>query len=368
MESRGRGEQSAVPMATDLVAPSIGTPQSYPGTALKPQIIVRFFSSAEWEVFIREWVTGIEEDYDQVKKLGGPNDEGIDVAAFKTPHHFEGPWDCFQGKHYDRPLNFSDAFPEMLKLFAHVHAGDYVCPDSYQFLAPHGCGTGFSRLLSKPTKLRDEFLARLAKGGKTTDMYSPEDIEAARVLAEGTDFSIFRSVEVVDVIATHSKTPYHAARFARPLPARDMTAPPPEGVTNREAKYVSALVDAYSEKHPDDDFEVASLHLHDDVGEHFSRQRVAFFQADALRVYARDSVHADSFDRLQDDVYSGVVEVSESDHPDGLTRLREVLIAATQIDLSAHTLYPVIFMEDRKGICHHLANESRLGWRKLSKK
>ncbi len=368
METRERLEQLAMPMGVDLIAPPIGTPHSYPGTALKPQIIVRFFSSAEWEVFIREWATGIEEDYDQIKKLGGPNDEGVDVAAFKTPQQFEGSWDCFQCKHYEEPLNFSDAFPEMLKLFAHVHAGDYVCPDSYQFLAPHGCGTGFNRLLSKPMKLRDEFLARLAKGGKTTDTYSPDVIEAVRVLAEGTDFSMFRSVEVVDVIMTHRKTPYHAARFAGPLPERDLTAPPPESVTDREVKYVSALVDAYSEKHPESAFEVASLHLHDEVGEHFSRQRVSFFQAEALRVYARDSVHADSFDRLQDDVYSGVIEVSESDHPDGLTRLREVLIAATQIDLRNHTLYPVTFMEDRKGICHHLANESRLEWRKVPKK
>ena len=121
--------------------------------------------SGEREEFIREWAQGLDEDYIQIKQLGGPGDQGIDVAAFKSEQGLEGPWDCFQGKHFARELRPADAWAEILKVFLHVDAGDYVLPDTYQFLDPKGCGGTLNRLLSKPTKLRGGFLAALDAGG-----------------------------------------------------------------------------------------------------------------------------------------------------------------------------------------------------------
>lgn len=52
---------------------------------------IRLYSPDEWEDFIREWATALDESYVQIKRLGGAGDKGADIAAFKTDRQFEGP-------------------------------------------------------------------------------------------------------------------------------------------------------------------------------------------------------------------------------------------------------------------------------------
>lgn len=313
-------------------------------------------------MFIHEWATGLADDYVQIKRLGGPNDKGVDVAAFKTKHGFEGAWDCFQGKHYATSLTLSDAIPEMVKIFAGTVAGHYVMPDRYCFLAPRGCGPTFNRLLSTPSKLREEFLKRADASSTHMAGLPAETVEAIRDLATATDFSIFESVEILDALETHRKTPYFTGRFGGPLPSRPAVEFPPDELGDHETGYVRKLIDVYVEQQPTDPVEESALSAHPRFGEHFQRQRISFYAAEALRLYARDSVPEGTFEALQDDVHAGVVDVAEASHACGMDRLREVLKQSTQLDLSAHALVSVSRLEDRKGICHQLANDDRLSW------
>jgi hypothetical protein len=327
-----------------------------------PQQRIYFYSSDEWEMFIREWATGLADNYVQIKRLGGPNDKGVDVAAFKTNLGFEGPWDCFQGKHYATSLTLSDAIPEMVKLFAGVLAGYYVTPDRYCFLAPRGCGATLNRLLSTPSKLREEFMKRTDASSTHMAGLAVEIVERIREFAAATDFSIFESVEILDALETHRKTPYYTARFGGPLPNRPAIGMPPEEVGDHETRYVRTLVEGYIEQQPDDPVDESAPSAHPRFGGHFQRQRISFYSAEALRLYARDSVPEGTFEALQDDIYGGVIDVAEASHVCGMDRLREVLTQSTQLDLSAHALVSVSRVDDRKGICHQLANEDRLTW------
>ena len=347
---------------SDLDAPSAPAAISLSGTPVPPQQRVYFYSSDEWERFIREWATGLDAGYVQIKRLGGPNDRGVDVAAFKTPNGFEGAWDCYQGKHYADALTLSDVVPEILKLFLNACKGYYVLPDLYAFLAPKGCGSSLNRLLSSPTELRDSFLTRIEPG---TDLIAgiPDALVAAtRTMAQATDFSLFQSVELLDAIEVHRGTPYYVARFGGPLIPRPEAESPPETLGDHEARYVAQLVEVYSEKHPEESFADVHLSTHPKVGVHFQRQRISFYNAEALRLYARDSVPEGTFEALQDDIHAGVVEVAESEQESGMARLTQVLTTSGQLDLSSHTLVSVANLDDRKGICHQLANEDRLDW------
>jgi hypothetical protein len=332
------------------------------GSPVPPQQHLFFYSSTEWELFIREWATALETDYAQVKQLGGSNDRGVDVAAFKTPQGFEGAWDCFQGKHYSTSLNLSDVLPEILKLFLNFNAGHYILPDTYAFLAPQGCGSSLNRLLSRPTELRDKFLEKLETGSLLIAGLASETVQEVRALATTVDFSIFKSVELADALEVHRRTPYYTARFGGPLTPRDPAAAPPDDLAEIEARYVAQLVEVYSEKHPEDELVGTALSSHPVIGPHFQRQRFAFYCAEALRLYARDSVPEGTFEALQADVHAGVVEVAESVHATGMDRLSQVLTTSGQLDLSSHTLVSVSDFNDRKGICHQLANEDRLAW------
>jgi hypothetical protein len=352
----------AAPKLLDFPAPTVsGLPTpALRGKPVPPAQRVYFYSPDEWEVFITEWASGLS--YRQIKQLGGSGDRGVDVAAFKTDNGLEGAWDCFQAKHYNRSLNFSDAFPEMLKILHGVVAGFYCRPDRYVFVAPQGCGSTLNRLLSSPKKLREKFLEDLNKSCAATRYYPKQTLNSIRECAQSIDFSIFQSLELSEMIETHRKTPYFAARFGTALPERTVVKETPVTPSPDEAVYVKKLVDVYSEQDPASCSDIDSLSAHATYGKHFQRQRESFYSAEALRLYARDSVPDGTYELLQNDVYTGVIDTAEANHPSGLDRLRAVLTQSGQLDLSAHTLISVSTLKDRQGICHQLANADELTW------
>lgn len=359
----GAPPEEAPPELTDLEAPEVpAVTPSLSGPSMTPKQYIFFYSPDEWEQFIREWATALGTSYVQIKRLGGSNDRGADVAGFKTDKQFEGPWDCYQGKHYAEALRPSDAFPEMLKVFVSVVGGHYVLPDRYAFLGPKGCGPTLNRLLSKPTELRDWFLEQLAKEDGPASGLVEDLRDNVAMLAGETDFARFQSVELEDALETHRGTPYYVGRFGSPVPPRPSHDSPPDEVGAHEKRYVAQLMEIYAEKEPAETFAAETVSSHGKFGGHFRRQRVSFYAAEALRLYARDSVPPGTFEALQTDVYSGVVEVAEASHQSGMDRLASVLTTSGQLDLSAHALISVSSIDDRKGICHHLANEDRLTW------
>ena len=202
-----QGLRDEMASATKLVAvesPRVSDPQvSLPGLPVPPQQRIHFYSSDEWEDFIREWATGISPSYVQIKRFGGSGDKGADVAAFKFDAGLEGPWDCFQGKHYAVALTLNHAAPEMLKVFRAVLDGFYVMPDTYSFFAPKGCGTALNRLLSRPSKLKEEFLKQLEHGKPLARDLDASVIARVRTMASRVDFSMFRSVEILDALEVH---------------------------------------------------------------------------------------------------------------------------------------------------------------------
>jgi hypothetical protein len=355
---------SGVPELTDLPLPvaSDSPAPALPGSPVPPAHRIYFYSPNEWEVFIAEWATGAVVSYRQIKQLGGSGDRGVDVAAFKTDYGLEDAWDCFQAKHFDGSLTVADAFPEMLKIFHGVVDAFYCLPDQYVFVAPKGCGPTLNRLLSKPTDFQKKFLQLLDARGTATRKYDEQVLQSIRQLAESTDFSIFRSLELNEMLDVHRKTPFYAARFGTALPTRPPVGQTPETPSSVEATYVRKLVDVYNEQEPTSCTDVDSVAAHAKHGPHLQRQREAFYSAEALRLYARDSVPDGTYELLQDDVHTGVVDTAEANHPSGLDRLRAVLTQSGQLDLGAHTLISMSNFKDRQGICHQLANSDKLTW------
>ena len=347
-----------MPVPTTLVSPS----PALVGSPVPPAQRIYFYSPDEWEIFITEWATGLAVSYRQIKRIGGTGDRGVDVAAFKTARGLEDSWDCFQAKHYAGSLTLSDAIPEMLKLFRGVVDAYYVLPDQYVFVAPRGCGSSLNRLLSKPTELRKKFLEAVDSRGPATRGLDEATLQSIRDLAATSDFSMFRSLELNEMLDVHRTTPYYAARFGTALPARPPVGQTPTAPTPVEAVYVKKLVDVYNEQDPVACSDTESVTAHAKYGAHFQRQREAFYSAEALRLYASDSVPDGTFELLQGDVYTGVIDTAEADHASGLHRLRAVLSQSGQLDLGAHALISVSRIEDRQGICHQLANADRLTW------
>lgn len=325
---------------------------------------VKLYSSEEYERFIEEWAAVcLKDEYTRVWRVGGANDMGRDVLGFVAGS--PGEYDNYQCKHYDHALRPSDAWLEIGKLCWYSFNGDFTIPRKFYFVAPRGVGPTLARYLGDKELLKSRFKDEWA------DYCSRSLSKGREIRLEGDferhvdsiDFGIFGALQPSEVIRAHSETRYHAARFGGGLKkSRPRATPVPEAIAAEELRYVQQLVLAYSEVDgtaiPDAGALAGSSHK-----EHFVTQRECFYRAAALEQFERDNLPtSQGFDDLKRQMHDGVVDVHDADYPNGLERLRQTLVASGQLQITNYVLVEYLEIADRKGICHHLANEDRLVW------
>lgn len=334
------------------------------GPPIPPHLRVLIYSAADWEQFIFEWVHSQKTKYLDVRRLSGPNDMGIDIVGFSDSKGLSGVWDNYQCKHYANSLIPSDVAAEIAKILWHSFNGHFVPPRKCDFIAPKGCGTSLSKLIAKPDSLKSHVLqnwdAQCARAITTKEVIALAGTFKAYV--EGFDFSIFCSSTLLHVIEEHSLTPYHAVRFGGGLPDRPPVPTPPGRPSANESRYVKFLLEAYGDHTKTDIIDLTALAAHSSLLDHFNRQRELFYHAEALRTFARDTVPPGTFEDLQSEVHSGVVDVAEASHTDGYVRLNAVMQSAAQLPMTANPLMSAVKIQDKKGICHQLANDDKLRW------
>lgn len=333
------------------------------GLPVHPEDRIKLFSPSQWELFVQEWVDSLRGEYEFVERCGGAGDMGRDVIA--TVKGGKGAWDNYQCKHYEDSLKPSDIWIELGKLAYYTKRGDYPYPRRYYFIAPRGAGTKLSNLLKKPQELRGELF-------KHWDGYCREGITKTAVVEcdaamkahiASLDFSIFQATPVLRIIDAHSKTRWYAARFGGGLPPRPEPLTPPAAPAGNETVFVGELRRAYSDhlKKSVNDVE-RDLAGHADLREHFVDARVEFYSAEGLRTFSRDTLPPGEFEKLQDEVHSGIKDDLRGDHADGYRRVVAVVKTARTLQLTSHPLISRIHNRDRGGICHQLANDGKVRW------
>lgn len=343
-------------------APSAAHVQT--GIPVPKPIRIKHFSPDEWEAFVEEWATSLKSAYVKVRRLGGSGDCGVDIVGFVTEKGFEDTWDNYQCKRYANPLRPSDIWVELGKIIYYSYIGEYTPPRKHYFVASLGVGTKLEKLLNKPTELHEEFKENW-DGHCKSGITSTEEIELRGKLlsyVEAFDFTIFSSKSHVELIEAHSNTGFHAVRFGGGLPARPGPEAPPAVPVASESRYIRHLLDAYADHLGNPLPDMSALVAHSILEKDFRRQRERFYHAEALRNFARDRVPPGTFDDLQDEVYHGVVDVTDSLHPNGYERMKATVTQASSVALTANPLSSVTKSQDRQGICHQLANEDRLKW------
>jgi hypothetical protein len=332
--------------------------------ALKPEKLIWLYEDSEWEEFVLEWATRLHDRYHKVRRSGGSNDHGVDVVGFATDQGFEGEWDCFQCKMYGSAITAKTAFPEIVKVVLSTMAGHYAWPRLYRFAAPKGIGQGLANIIDTPSLLKAAVVKELTKD-KSVLVRQIGDVPLADVLAaiDDADFSIFGALEIHELIADHSVTKWHSVRFGVSLPPRPAAPNPSTAPSANEQRYIEKLMDVYNEHSSDLPCSPANVHTWPVTrSRHYERQRVAFYSAEALRVFARDAVPEGTFEALQDEIYDAVIETHDREFDCGMDRLYAVTETARAAPLAANGLVPVVYMRDRTGICHQLSNNDRLEW------
>lgn len=348
------------PAPTTTVTPDVAAA----GLPVPPLERLRHMSPGPWEDLILEWVFSLKAKYARVEKHAGSGDMGLDVIAFESPNA-ENPWDNYQCKHYDHPLAPHDIWIELGKLAYYTFAGDYSVPRRYQFVAPQGAGNSLSKLLRNPVNLRSGLFDAWEKHCQKKITATREILLDAplRKHIEGLDFGIVSAASPLTIIEEHRKTPWHVARFGGGLPERGDAPIPPMSVMANEVNYIRALLDAYEDR-----LGLAlavSENLEDaELSAHFVRSRREFYSAEALREFSRDNVPPGTFEKLLDEVHDGVADVEQARHGDGYARVLAVVQQAKSLQITANALIARTRTADRGGMCHQLANDHRLRWRR----
>lgn len=327
--------------------------------------LVQIFSADDWEGFTEEWATCLEPAYTKVMRFSGPGDRGCDVVGFASDKYFEGPWDNYQCKHYGDSLKPHNIWVELGKIIHYSHSGAYTPPRNCFFVAPKDVGLGLKKLFTKPDELQkglaENWAKHCAKGiTDTQEIHLDGELKA---YFDSFDFSIFKSMSVVEMIRGHAKTPFFARRFGdAALPPRPSPQPPPVTIAAAENRYVRHLLRAYSEYLNEQVNDPTELAKWPDIERHFNRSREVFYHAESLRSFAQDSVDAGTFESVCDEIYHGVVDTSDLEYTDGLARVRATVTQAGNLTPNCNALCLRVQVQDKHGMCHHLANEDRLIW------
>lgn len=325
---------------------------------------IEIFSPAEWEDFVEEWSYSLKPSYKDVKKLSGSGDQGRDVLGFCDEEKLYGVYDQYQCKYYKDKLKPSDVWIEIGKLIYHTYKDGIKPPRRFYFVSPKGVGVKLSKILL----IKDQIKTNLKTSWNEhcrNQIESKTDIGLEGHLLsffDNFDFSIFGWVTAAQLVEGHASTPFHVTRFGGGLPAITTAINIPEQIQDTENRYVTQLLEAYSDHKKEQLTSVEHLESHNDIKDHFVRSRESFYSAELLRNFARDNVPPGTFESLQDDIYHGVIDTCEMDHKDGLERIRKTTSKATDLPLANSPLDSTTSPKNKQGICHQLSNEDRLIW------
>jgi hypothetical protein len=330
--------------------------------AFDPLKLLTIFSDTDYEEIIKEWATSYlkeksDKNYTRVERLGGAGDKGRDVVCTVD----KNIWDNYQCKHYEQKLTPTDIYVEIGKLCYYCYKGDYSIPRKYYFVSPRGVGTKLRDLLIKPVDLKSELIGNWVKHceSKITDKESVKLTGKFKNYIEKFDFSIFDYIEPSDFLEQFKQTPYYSKRFGNLYKPRPLTVACPDEIQKMELEYIKKILQAYGEYVKENISAAKELDKHPDLKEHFKRQRLNFFEAEALKAFSRE-IHDPElklYEKLMDEIYNGIIDEISNDAKHGFERLNNVLNRAAEIQITNNPLMSEVKVSDRKGICHHLANE-----------
>lgn len=329
-----------------------------------PEKLVTLVTNEEWELLVQDWAESQTVKYHTVVRIGGAGDEGRDVLGYTAAPNTSPPWDNYQCKFYKDPLSPAVIWPELGKLCYYTFTNAYTVPRNYRFVAPKDIGTKLFKLLEKPERLKAGLIANwdgYCKTGITDTKQIPLE-GGLKQYVENFDFKIVGYLPVRQIVEDLRGTPHFVEWFGGGLPDRPDVTPPPTTLDPvLETHYVRHLLNAYGDSlsssfaSPDD----LPVGVH---RRHFDRSREHFYCAESLRVFSRATVPDGTFEALQKDVYTGVIDVHDSDHKDGFECVKATVKAALNLQIDSNALISVLTPADRSGICHQLANADKLIW------
>lgn len=353
----------------ELPTPKPSAFHSYSGKGTELTAIARLKSMTpeEWEHTTLAYADALlnEGKYSRVVEFGGTGDKGRDIVALLSGEEIlvENQWDCFQCKHYQKPLSLSMVLPELEKFTSFIFANEYPLPNKYFLVSPCGLGPELSGIMFTKNAKNDAIKGALLKRKNVAK--NP----AYSAFIDRFDFNRIDFVPPHKMIKQLQKSYWGAAIFDMPLaPLPPFVEPNPPLEQEQSAQYVNALCEAYRDYKKNPCLRINDLSRTDSqLWKHFERSRKAFHSTEAMFRFYRSSVPPDSDSDLLREVEDGISNVFfDPDIVDGYRRVLRAVEQAKVIDLNNSIYKDQIRQLEREGACHHLSNRSNnpVSWMK----
>lgn len=332
------------------------------GAPITPLVRLTTMESGPWEDFTLELVTWWRSQYKKVTRCGGGGDMGRDVIAIS-----DSGWENFQCKYYAKKLSVADSILEVGKIIYYSFLDEYTLPSKYYFVSPKGSSTDLIKVLSDVSgeKMKNQLIARWDKTCKdeiTKKKSIPLNGSLLDYINNKVDFSIFDDIPPLKLIELHSHTPYHAIRFGTYHKIRPEPPKAPEDIDwVCEQVYIQALLDAFSE-YKATKIDMVTLPKSTALLKEMSSARNNYYSAEALDRFSRDWLPQNCFSDLKEQCHEAISASINMNHQNGYVRYLNTSDTAVKVTYDSHPLNHYMKLQDKKGLCHHLANEGAIKW------
>lgn len=305
--------------------------------------------------------------YQDVLRLGGTGDGGMDVVAFYN----QATRDCdiYQCKHYNAPINKSAIIAELGKFLYHVHTGLLPCPRTYFIMAPKGLSSKFAHIYTNKDVLKGTIISEwnnsiadhIEKGKSYKCKGGLETFLATFDYGKFQFYSADRLLK--DIHEKQNRHVYHQYFGVRKEELEIVKQDVPIEVTDYESKYVQYLIDAYN------DVKEEGITIYNvtssSYGMHFNRSREEFWLAEGVRKMSEENCpgEEDEFSELADDMYHHVADTYEDEYENAYKRLKAVTNMSLSLPKKARIISGELGPSELKGVCFQLSNEDKLIWK-----
>lgn len=337
----------------------------------KDKDILETMDEDTYEELIASWaywcLKGNTNAYQDVLRLGGAGDGGMDVVAF----YDQATRDCdiYQCKHYKSPINKSAVIAELGKFLYHVFIDILPCPRGYYLMAPKGLTSPFTHIYTNSEKLKQTIISewdasiadQITKGA--TIKYEGELIDFLNNF-DYTKFKFYSPDRLIKDIHKkencHVYNQYFGVRKEE-LVREKMSAP--SDMSEYERNYTQYLVDAYNDVNSEG-ITVNNVAL-SKYGPHFARSRDEFWLAESVRKMSEENCPGDDdeFAELEDDMYDHVADTFEDDHDNAYKKMKAVTDKSLLLPKKERIISGELGPRELKGVCFQLSNEDRLIWK-----
>lgn len=342
------------------------------GETRKDKDILYCMDEDTYEELITSWafhcLHNDEYHYEDVLRLGGAGDGGMDVVAF----YDQAKEDCdiYQCKHYDNAINLTDVIAELGKFLYHVYNKYLPSPRNYYLMAPKGLTSAFAVTYIDASKLKetiksnwDDRIAKHISKGKTIKYEG--DLTAFLDSFDYSKFKFYSSDKLIDDISKRKhRHIYHQYFGVKKAELERIKTEVPEEHADYEQAYIKYLIDAYNDVKGTETVTPDNVSI-SIFSKHFARSREEFWMAESVRKMSEENCPGDDdeFAELETDMYNHVADTHEDTHENAFKKVRAVTDKATSFARKERIISGELGSSELKGVCFQLSNENRLIWK-----